>query len=458
MTFNEYCAARRGKTFAVLGFGVSNRPLVRMLLDAGLNITVRDKSERGKLDASADDYESRGARFICGEDYLARLDEDVIFRTPGLMPRTAEIAAAVARGAELTSEMELFFEVCPCKIIAVTGSDGKTTTTTLISEFLRAEGKRVWLGGNIGTPLLEHAGEMSPNDVAVLELSSFQLMTFTRSPDIAVVTNVTPNHLDLHSDLDEYIAAKTRIFAYQNADARLVLNADNAVTRGFADIARAPITYFSRQSEPRGGVFTRNGTIYAGDPAEPILDTREIRIHGIHNVENYCAAIAATLGQVSAETVRRVAREFSGVANRIEFVREFENVRYYNDSASSSPTRTIAGLRSFGQKIILIAGGKDKGIAYDEIGSEIIKHVAALVITGMTADKIRASVENCAEYSGSPAIYEEPTFEGAVAKAREIARDGDIVMLSPASTSFDRFRNFEERGEYFKSIVWAMDN
>ncbi|MDR0906425.1 MAG: UDP-N-acetylmuramoyl-L-alanine--D-glutamate ligase [Oscillospiraceae bacterium] len=424
MTLNEYCEALRGKRIAVIGYGISNKPLVRLLLRYGLDVTVRDKK----------DCAVEGAKTVCGDGYLANLTEDVIFRTPALMPRTPELAAAVARGATLTSETEAFFEVCPCRIIAITGSDGKTTTSTLIAEMLRREGYTVHLGGNIGTPLLDRADEMKPTDFAVLELSSFQLISMTRSADIAVITNVTPNHLDIHKDFDEYVDAKRNVFAHQGENGIVVLNADDEICRKFAAEARGEVRFFNEQK----------------------IDF-DIKIPGAHNVLNYKAAITALKDIVSAEAIRATAREFGGVEHRNEFVRELRGVKFYNSSIDSSPTRTTAAIRSYGQKVILIAGGKDKGIAYDSIGLPIVENVKTLVLTGMTADKIRAAVENCADYHGEPQIIFEPEFEAAVKTAAGVAASGDIVVLSPASTSFDRFANFEERGNYYKEIVNGLD-
>ncbi|MDR3310981.1 MAG: UDP-N-acetylmuramoyl-L-alanine--D-glutamate ligase [Oscillospiraceae bacterium] len=455
LTFNDYLAGLRGKRVAALGFGISNRPLVSLLLGAGAEVTVRDKAPRESLGGAAAEYEARGARFVCGADYLAGLDDDVIFRSPGIMPHTPELAAAVARGAALTGETEAFFETAPCRIIAVTGSDGKTTTATLIAEMLKRAGKTVWLGGNLGTPLLQYVPEMTADDVAVVELSSFQLMTMTKSPAVAVVTNCAPNHLDLHRDLEEYYAAKTNIFRFQTAGDRAVLNLDNAVTRGFADGAPGAVTFFSRRAEPAGGVFVRGGVIYDGD--EAVLDTAEIRVPGAFNVENFCAAIAAVRGLADKSAVLMAARSFTGVAHRIELVRELRGVKYYNHSIASSPARTAVGLETFPDRVILIAGGKDKGIPYGDLGAPVVKHVKKLVLTGMTADKIRAAVESCPDYRGEPEIFTVPEFEKAVAAAHALARPGDTVLLSPASTSFDRFKNFEERGDYFRKLVEELE-
>ena len=376
-----------------------------------------------------------------------------------MRPDLPEMTSAVQNGAVLTSEMEVFFDVCPCRMIGVTGSDGKTTTTSIIAELLRASGHTVHVGGNIGTPLLNQADDMQEDDFAVLELSSFQLMTMKKSPPVAVVTNITPNHLDMHLDMDEYVEAKRNILRYQSPSDTAVLNIDNEITRAFSETARANVLTFSLKRPVENGVYLDGETIYTvgGSKAEPLLETSRIYLPGIHNIENYMAAFAAVRGLVDRETYRKVAETFKGVTHRIELVRTLNGVRYYNDSIASSPTRTIAGLRSFKQKVILIAGGKDKGVPFDTLGPEIVEHVKTLVLTGLTAPKIRAAVENAPGYNGSPVILEKEDFNEAVLAAHAAAESGDIVILSPACTSFDRFKNFEERGNTFKEIVNGLE-
>lgn len=385
MTLHEYFEKLRGKRVLVLGLGVSNRPLVRLLLQYGAEVTGCDKTPREKLDAEVLELERMGAKLHLGDSYLEGLSGDVAFRTPGLHPANPELAVLRAAGTKITSEMEAFFEVCPCRIVGVTGSDGKTTTTTLISELLRRAGHRVWVGGNIGTPLLDRAEEMCSTDIAVLELSSFQLMDLHASCHTAVVTNLAPNHLDMHKDMDEYVNAKKNIFLRQSADDTLILNRDNAITASFAPEAKGQVKWFSRQTRVENGVYFEDGVIWRR--GEALLRQEDILIPGLHNVENYMAAILAVEGLVSDEDIRYVARHFGGVEHRIELVRVKDGVSYYNDSIASSPSRTIAGLRSFSKKVILIAGGYDKHIPYDVLGPEIAEHVKLLVCTGATGEK-----------------------------------------------------------------------
>ena len=456
MTLRDYIESLRHKTVAVIGVGVSNTPLLELLLAEGIRVTACDKRSREQMGEQAERLEQLGCELHLGADYLKDLDADVIFRTPGLRPDVPEIAACVDRGAVLTSEMEVFFEVCPCTIIAVTGSDGETTTTTIIAELLKAAGKRVWVGGNIGHPLLCEADGMLATDYAVLELSSFQLMTMKHSPHIAVVTNLAPNHLDVHRDMAEYVAAKENIFRHQSGEDVAVFNADNDITAEQSRRAPGRARLFSRQGEVADGVFLRGEDIVcrSGGRERVVMTTGDIKIPGVHNVENYMAAIAAVDGLVPDEVIRRFAREFGGVEHRIELVRTYRGVRYYNDSIASSPSRTIAGLRSFHEKVILIAGGYDKHIPFDVLGPEIVEHVKLLVLCGATADKIRAAVENAPGYEpGKPEILDVTPFTAAVEAARDRAQPGDVVTLSPACAAFDQFKNFAERGKFFKSIV-----
>ncbi|MBO5340179.1 MAG: UDP-N-acetylmuramoyl-L-alanine--D-glutamate ligase [Oscillospiraceae bacterium] len=453
----EYFDSLRGRSIAVIGMGVSNMPLIRMLLRADLKVTVCDRQSREKAQEQVSELESLGAKLRLGEDYLEKLYKfDVIFRTPGISPNTPQIREAVERGAALTSEMELFFSVCPCRIVAVTGSDGKTTTTTIIAELLKAAGYNVYVGGNIGKPLLPHVPGMTQDDVAVLELSSFQLMTMQQSPHIAVFTNLSPNHLDYHHTMEEYTKAKMNIYYHQSAGDRAIFNFDNDVTRSMAKNAPAEVMLFSRRQGLEEGVYLRDGAIWLTNKmgSREVLPLSMIQLPGEHNIENYMAAIAAVDGLVPDKCVRAVARNFKGVEHRIELVRVLDGVRYYNDSIGTSPSRTRSGLMAFEQKVILIAGGYDKQIPFDELGADIIERVKLLILTGDTAEKIKLAVETVSGYQpGAPRIILAGGFEDAVKTARELAREGDVVLLSPACAAFDRFKNFVERGNTFKRII-----
>ncbi|MBQ2687713.1 MAG: UDP-N-acetylmuramoyl-L-alanine--D-glutamate ligase [Clostridia bacterium] len=447
----EYFNNQKGKNIAFCGLGRSNLPLIEMYKKFGANVIACDKRSFEQLGDIAGNLKNSGVELSLGESYLDDLKVDVLFRTPGMnynMPKLKELRD---KGVLVTSEMEVFFEICPCKIIAVTGSDGKTTTTTIISEFLKAEGKNVHLGGNIGKPLLPEIFDIKPDDYAVVELSSFQLISMSKSPDVSVVTNITPNHLDVHKDMQEYIDAKRNIVKYQGKDSVTVLNYSNEITRGFAKNIPSEVRYFNKENS----IWRDEISIFFG--GEKVLDVKDIAIPGEHNVENYMAAIGAVWGIVSKENILNVAKSFYGVAHRAELVRTLNGVKYYNDSIASSPTRTIKGMLSlFEQKIILICGGYDKNIPYAPLGPVINEKVKALILLGATSPKIEAAVKEAENYNESLDIYHTNSMEEAVKLASEISIKGDIVSLSPASASFDMFKDFEHRGSYFKDLVNAL--
>ena len=447
--FEQYFESLKNRKIVVLGLGVSNRPLVRLLLEFGCDVTGCDKTPREKLEEEVLELERMGCRLSVGETYLENLTADLVFRTPGMHPGNPAIVALQEQGAEITSEMEVFFEVCPCTKIAVTGSDGKTTTTTLVSEMLKAGGHKVWLGGNIGTPLLPLVRQMKETDFAVVELSSFQLMHMRRSPHVALITNLAPNHLDIHKDMEEYVESKKNIYRFQSGADVLVINADNDIT---APLAGPGATHAFSRAGKDVRVRLEDGIIYRDGTA--VLKKSDILLPGEHNVENYMAAIAVVEGLVEDEVIRTVAKTFGGVAHRIELVRIKDGVRYYNDSIASSPSRTIAGLRSFPEKVILIAGGYDKHIPYDVLGPEICTHVKKLFLCGATAPQIRTAVENCP--MEKPEMTDCGKFEAAVKAAAAAAEGGDVVLMSPASASFDEFKNFAVRGDFFKKLIMEL--
>ena len=470
MDIREYLKDKfENKSCQILGFGRSNKPLASMLLEAGACVTVRDMKDQSG-DSFALELMAKGVRFVDGEDYLKELGGDFIFRSPGIRHDLPEMCAAVENGARLTSEMELFFEVCPCPIFGITGSDGKTTTTTLTHLFLSKEkeksGHKAYVGGNIGAPLLPLVFEMTEDDVAVVELSSFQLQTMKQSPSRAIITNITPNHLNWHTDMDEYITAKCNICRHTGVG-MLVANAENDVTREIAKNSDLPITYFSSKrnayseivpffKENCNAIYEDGGVICFdnGKEREEILHTADILIPGRHNVENYMAAIAITRGSVSNETIRDIATTFGGVEHRLELVREKDGVRYYNSSIDSSPTRTAAALSALPKAPVIILGGSDKNIPFDTLALDVCTKTKAAIVTGESAPKILAEIEKCPVYDKEKHIVKYiPDFCDAVMAASEIAECGDIVLLSPACASFDRFKDFAHRGNYFKEIV-----
>lgn len=453
MNKEQFFTSIQGKTVTFCGIGRSHMPLIRLFQEKGALVSARDKRSLEELGDNGKALQEWGVQLILGENYLEDLREDIIFRTPGMKYHLPQLEAARKRGAAVTSEMEVFFQLCPCKIYAVTGSDGKTTTTSIIAELLKAQGKIVHLGGNIGKPLLPEIESIQPEDCAVVELSSFQLISMRESPDVAVVTNLSPNHLDVHKDMQEYIDAKKNILLHQGAFSRTVLNAGNEITASFAPQVRGDCWMFRRGAPVERGVWCDGETIYVHGQA--LLPISQIRIPGWHNVENYMAAIAAVWGDVEPQTIRRVAETFAGVEHRAEFVRELRGVKYYNDSIATSPTRVISGMLSlFPQKILLIAGGYDKHIPFEPLGPAVCDKVKTLILLGDTAQKIQDAVQAAPQYQeGCPEILRVDNMEQAVAAAAAHAQPGDIVSLSPACAAFDLYPNFEVRGRHYKDIV-----
>lgn len=459
MTLSEYIGSIKDKRIAVIGIGVSNEPLTELLLKSGCHVTACDRRSLEEMGDEGKKLLAMGAELKLGEDYLEGLDQDIIFRTPGLMPFDPHLEAAKAKGSIITSEMEAFMALCPCPIIAVTGSDGKTTTSTIISELLKAAGYNVHLGGNIGHPLLCETGEIGPGDIVVLELSSFQLHSMSCCPDVAVITNLSPNHLDKHKDFQDYMDAKRSIFERQQPCHRLVLNRDDAHSDYYAAYAKAAISYFTDRGAVENGAFCSDGVIYrvSGGRSRPVMKASEIKLPGEHNLLNYLAAFAAVEGRVGDEVCAQVARTFAGVEHRLEQVRVLHGVTYINDSIGTSPTRTSAGLHALKTKPIVIAGGYDKHLSFDGLGDELCLLAKRVFLTGATAGKIKAAILASRYYKDSGLQVDIiDDFKETVLAAAASAQEGDIVLLSPACAAFDRFKNFMERGKYFKEIVMEL--
>ena len=460
-TTKAFFDSMKGKTVAFIGIGTSNLPLIKQFADKGAKVLACDRKDFASLGDNGVKAKEYGAELVLGDDYLQNIQADIVFRSPGTPFYKEELCRLRENGTVLTSEMEVFFDLCPCNTIAVTGSDGKTTTTTIISEMLKAAGKTVHLGGNIGKPLLPEIENILPDDWAVVELSSFQLISMRKSPDIAVVTNLAPNHLDIHKDMQEYIDAKKNIVLHQNAFSKAVLNLDNEIADSFSESVRGQLAKFTVKEPLFNGAYLDGTKIIYSDfgKTTEVMDYRDIKIPGMHNVENYLAAISAVWGIVDVDTIVSVAKTFGGVAHRAEFVREFKGVKYYNDSIASSPTRTALGTLSlYKKKIIIIAGGYDKHIPYEPLGPVINDKVKVLILLGATAPKIEAAVKGAENYSADAiTIINVTNMEDAVAAAAENAKEGDIVSLSPASASFGLYRNFEERGNHFKAIVNGLE-
>jgi UDP-N-acetylmuramoylalanine--D-glutamate ligase len=451
--FNEFKSFIKGKNVAVVGIGVSNIPLIHFLVRLGAKVTAFDKKTEGELGGVSVDFKNKGVKLELGEKYLDKLTGfDVVFKTPSMRIDCDALVRAKAEGSYITSEMEEFVRYCKGKIYGITGSDGKTTTTTIVSKLLEGQGYKTWVGGNIGTPLFADIEEIQENHRVVLELSSFQLMTMNSPIDVAIVTNLAPNHLDMHKDMKEYIDSKKNIFLYQNDGDILIVNRENEITHDFISEAKGIVREFSSKRFLGDGAYYKDGLLYL--EGREVCRKEDIVIKGIHNVENYLAAFAATKDDVDISTMKRVAETFAGVEHRCELVREVDGVRYYNDSIASSPTRTLAGLYAFEKKVILIAGGYDKHIPFDSLAEEGSSFIKELILLGDTKYLIKEAFDKVKIDKGIDVpITIVSTLEEAVDKAKEIAVSGDVVTLSPACASFDMFPNFMVRGNKFKQIV-----
>lgn len=451
--FNEFKQFIRNKNVAVVGIGVSNIPLIEFLVKLGANVTAFDKKTREQLIDVVHKYENQGVKFQLGEGYLEKLTGfEVIFKTPSMRIDGKELLKAKEEGAYITSEMEEFIKYCPAKIYGITGSDGKTTTTTLVYEILKAAGYRTWVGGNIGIPLFARIEEILKDDKVVLELSSFQLMTIDNSTDVALITNLSPNHLDVHKDFQEYIDAKKNIFEYQSSENLLVLNDDNDITRKMECEAKGRLYTFSREHVVEEGAYYNDEKLFV--KGKMVCCKDEVLLKGMHNIENLLAAFAVTVDDVDVKYMREVATTFKGVEHRSEFVRKYNGVDYYNDSIASSPTRTLAGLKAFNRPVILIAGGRDKKVPFDDLAFEGYKYIKSLIILGEAKWKIKEAFDKLEAENGiNVDIYIVDSLKEAVEKANMISVEGDIVTLSPACTSFDMFANFEVRGNKYKELV-----
>lgn len=451
--FEEFKEFIKNKNVAVVGIGVSNIPLIKFLVKLGANVTAFDKKTKDELGDIAEEFEKINVKLELGENYLDNLTGfDVVFKTPSMRIDCDALLRVKKEGAYITSEMEEFVRYCRGKIFGITGSDGKTTTTTIISKLLIEQGYKTWVGGNIGNPLFANIEEIKEEDKVVLELSSFQLMTMNSPIDVAVVTNLAPNHLDMHKDMEEYIDSKKNIFLYQSENDILVINRENDITHNFVNEAKGKVVEFSSKREIEDGAYLKNDVLYLN--SKEICKKEDIVIKGIHNVENYLAAFLATQNDVSIEVMKKVAMNFTGVEHRCELVREVDGVKYYNDSIASSPTRTLAGLKAFEKKVILIAGGYDKHLPFEPLAEDGYPYIKELILLGATKEKIKEAFDRVIREKGLEiSINMVSTLEEAVLKAKELSESNDIVTLSPACASFDMFANFMIRGNKFKEIV-----
>ena len=457
-SLEEFNKNLKGKKVLILGIGVSNLPLVDYLEKQQAKVYINDIKTIDKLDKNIIELIKKyNIETNLGDNYLENLNKyDIIFRSPSILPTVKQLAQAIEQGVLVTTEIEMLMKLTPSKIIGITGSDGKTTTTTLIAKFLEASGHKVFLGGNIGIPLFTKTSEMTKNDIVVLELSSFQLMGMKVSPNISVVTNITPNHLNIHKDMNEYILSKRTIIDYQDNNDICVLNYNDKIVKEFSKHATSTVRYFSRFDNIDNGFAIKDNYIceVIDKKYNKIINTKEIKLRGLHNYENICTALCATKDLIKIDKVKKVLQTFKGVEHRLEYVREINGVKWYNDSVSSSPTRTIAGLNSYDEKIVLIAGGYDKNIDYDSIGIPIVEKVSNLILMGDTKEKIyNATIKAEKQLNKKINKYIVNNLNEAIDKAYEVAQKKEVVLFSPASASFDMFKNFADRGEKFKQLV-----
>ena len=451
--FEDFKKFITGKKVGVVGIGVSNIPLINFLVDLGATVTAFDKKTKEELGEVATDFNNNGVKLELGEKYLDNLSGfDVVFKTPSMRIDSESLVKVKKEGAYITSEMEEFVRYTKGKVYGITGSDGKTTTTTIISKLLEEQGYKTWIGGNIGTPLFSQIENINDEDRVVLELSSFQLMTMTQEIDVAICTNLAPNHLDMHKDMEEYIDANKKIFLYQCPNGILVLNRENEITYGFKKEAKGVVREFSSKRKITDGAYYKDGILYIED--KEVCKKEDIIIKGMHNVENYLAAFIATKDDVSIDIMKKVAETFTGVEHRCEFIREIDGVKYYNDSIASSPTRTLAGLKAFDEKVIVIAGGYDKHIPFEPLAYEGYPYIKELILMGATKNEIKKVFDKLEKEKGIKInIKMAETLEEAVKLAKEKAKAGDIITLSPSCASFDMYPNFMVRGNKFKDIV-----
>lgn len=454
----EFENSLKSKKVAIIGLGVSNIPLIDYMYEKGALVTIFDNRIEEELSEEiVNKINNYNFKYIGGEDNLKELKGfNIIFRSPSCLPTRSELKAEKERGAVVTSEIEMLMKLAPCRIIGVTGTEGKTTTSSIIYAIVKEAGYTCYLGGNIGNPIFTKLNTINENDIIVLEMSSFQLMHMDVSPNISLVTNIFPDHLNVHKDMDEYIDSKKNIFMHQNSDDLVVLNYDNAITRNFERDVKGNVVFFSSKEDLDDGyIYDKNSgniVLCKNGVKTNIINKSDIKLRGIHNYENICAALAVTASLVDTKTQVKAIKEFIGVEHRLEFVREIVGVKYYNDSIGTSPASTIAGLNAFDENIVLLAGGSDKGLDYTEIGEKIAEKVGTLILCGPTSKIIEKATKDALHGKQINIIYVK-NMQEAVLKAKENAKPGDIVLLSPASASFDLYKNFAERGNIFKEIV-----
>ena len=454
--FNSFKEELKQSKIAVIGAGVSNIPLIKYLIKLNCNITLFDNKEFYKLNNDIKDLiNNQTINAYLGKDNLTKLKGfNIIFRSPSMLPTNEYLEKEKSRGAIITTEVEQVIKYSKAKIIGVTGSKGKTTTTSIINEIMTKMGYITYLGGNIGIPLFDKLDEITKEDIVILELSSFQLMNMEVSPNIALITNISPDHLDIHSSYEEYIEAKKYLFKNQTSKDLLILNNNDEIVKEFNKEAKGNVKYFGINYIKDSFVLDDNFICYNN---EKILDTNKFILKGKHNYLNICAALNAIKEfiNVNNQELENIIASINSVHHRLEFVREINGIKWYNDSASTTPDKSLAGINAFNEDIVLIAGGYDKNIEYDTLALPIINKVSKLILFGATKNKIYDAVmkEIKNHTNVKTKIYVMDSLEDVIDIAFKVSEKGEVVLFSPASASFDMFENAYARGDLFKEIV-----
>lgn len=452
---NNFNNQLKGKKIAIIGAGVSNIPLIKYLYDLECKITLFDKNNLSNLSKEVKDLiDEYKPNLSLGTNYLEKLSGyDIIFRSPSFLPTNPYLIKEEEKGALITTEVEQVIRLAPCKVIGVTGSKGKTTTTTIINEILTKLGYHTFLGGNIGIPLFTKIKSMKKNDIVVLELSSFQLMNMKVSPNISLITNISPDHLDIHNSYEEYIDAKKCIFKNQTKNDVIILNKNDKIVKEMAKETISIVKYFGT-NKIKDSYYLKDNYIKYNDNI--IIDTRKLILKGKHNYLNICAALNVIneITKIPNDKIENIVKKIRSVHHRLEFIREIDGIKWYNDSASTTPDKTLAGINSFQEKIVLIAGGYDKNISYEPLAIPILKKVSKLILFGDTKNKIyEAVMKEKKKNNYDIKIYVMDTLEEVIDVAYEVSQSGEVVLFSPASASFDMFKNAYQRGEKFIELV-----
>ena len=451
-----------GKRILILGAARQGLALARWLSLHGARVTLSDMRSEADLHVAHESLAEYPIHWALGGHPLELLDSTDVLCLSGGVPLTLPIVAeAVKRGIPLSNDSQIFMEAVPCRTIGITGSAGKTTTTTLVGSMAKsAYGNKAFVGGNIGDPLINYVDNMKDDDIAILELSSFQLDQMTISPNVAAILNITPNHLDRHGTMEAYTAAKVRILEFQSETDAVVLGRDDKGAWSLQNKVRGKLYAFSlgELEEGLNGAYLHDDVLNLreGKATLPLMRREKVSLRGDHNVSNMLAAF--TIGCAAdfpLNAMREAAKEFRGVPHRLELVRELRGVRWYNDSIATAPERSMAAIRAFEEPIVLLLGGRDKDLPWDELMYLVRERVDHVVLFGEAAEKIEETAENFGLHQNSSTIVRVSGLHDAIRKAAELAESGDIVLLSPGGTSFDEFRDFEERGERFRE--WVLE-